>query len=140
MGRNSKTNELLVKLLIQQNKELQEDLTEVLRHTPGAAVLQRPDSFRRRACRTSVKNLLFTTHSSLSGDQRTTTHSSIASPFPSFQHVPTYQRPEESKSDETLEKMREMISIFNSSQQEVRELISQCSQHMEACDRRVSEV
>lgn len=55
--RNTKLNELLVKLVLQQNQELQEDLQELLRHTPGAALRLRPDSLRRRACRTPAKDL-----------------------------------------------------------------------------------
>merc|ERR1712000_200562 len=39
--RTTKASELLVKLLLQQHKEMQEDIRELIRHTPGAQVRKR---------------------------------------------------------------------------------------------------
>jgi len=49
--RTSKMTDLTLKMMRQQSQELQEDVGELLRHTPGAMIRERMGSLRSRACK-----------------------------------------------------------------------------------------
>jgi len=113
----SKTNELVCKLVLQQNVEMQEDLQELARHVSGAQLSQRAGTFKRRACHSSGSLEKYDANSSM--------NSSMNSP---------------SKRNENEVTLSTILQAIEASRKQSEETAQLMDRNIQACNARVSQV
>lgn len=121
--RNTKTTELLVRLVCQQSKEVQDDLAELMRHMPGAEKRRRKGTLMQRACSTVADQPdIFMTDTSV--------HTDLSSSLPltgKSGHVPIQSGAEQSGDlARVLTRLDEVVG-----------LVTACNHNVEMCNSRV---
>jgi Ca2+-binding EF-hand superfamily protein len=133
--RTNKTADFIVKLICQQNKELREDLDELLRLTPGATVRTRKGCLKKRARRDQVDNNVFHTNPSMgsgaSSPASTVKRSNSAlmsSPTSMAKRGNSFRQAEQTTLNDVMKRLEQVASMVTESRQECQEGLAVCNQ------------